>query len=174
MSGEDYRSKVRSNPSILQSGQKRKSFALLYAAQLGKHHYYWAYDLCLAMICALLFPVCNIIMLPIMLSCACTRVFEQKKKKKGRRKQVCFCCCSCRQGTHQKKSHCRQKQGKLLVCKPAWSKTKKLRYVDLWRAVADMLEARIWRVPDIAHFNWADLPLSWNVKTPKTWYKAEG
>ena len=26
-------------------------------------------------------------------------------------------------------------------------------------------------MPDIAHFNWADLALSYNVKTSKNWYK---
>ena len=46
--------------------------------------------------------------------------------------------------------------------------------VNLWRAVADMQEARIWRVPDIALFNWADLALSWNVKTLRIGVKEEG
>ena len=36
--------------------------------------------------------------------------------------------------------------------------------------MADMQEARI--VSDIVHFNWANLALSRNVKTPTNWYKS--
>ena len=39
--------------------------------------------------------------------------------------------------------HCRQKLGTLLAFKPTSSKTKILRDVNLWRAVADMREAKM-------------------------------